>query len=513
MLFHSGKTSTRVNGSAIHLTGALACLLFVWFIGVNGLTTVPLANHDELRTLTHILGPTISSPEPLQETVTNVATHSKQHGPLYFVLLNLWSRIAGSDLFLLRLLSAYFALLSLAAVYRFARLSRDGGLALAAMFVLSVNSLFLFYSRELRMYTLLPLLVAWIFGCYWRLLATSERMNWWAWLSLAIGCGLILYVHYFGIFALAAVGTYHLLFAPKNRRWVSIAFAIVGGGLLFLPWAPTVIKGFEGFSLKSMSGMSAFESLLSLGNVYSNDFWILPLAALIIVIWHRRQLDKPGRFILIVTFLAIVILLLANELKPILIPRRLRYMLLLAPLMGSALAIAWRIVPRRAPIQLLLAVAWITAFITYSQNAESYIATKRKSLETLHAPPYYALAYHPEIEVEPAEVVLSLHPSRKITWITGDYYQKLINPANLVHIYYDGGGRLTIQTTRQPIDALDSFVSRYGRFWLLYDPLETNERSMGDIFGWARQYYRSCGRVLEKEDAVVERFVRDSDPC
>lgn len=493
--------------------GALACLLFVWFFGTRDLTTVPLANHDELRTLTHIFGPTISSPQPLQETVTSVATHSEQHGPLYFLLLNLWSRLVGSDLFLLRLLSAYFALLSLAAVYRFARLSRDGGLALAAMFIVSINSLFLFFSRELRMYTLLPLLVAWIVGCYWRLLETSERMTWWAWLSLAVSCGLILYVHYFGIFAIAAVGMYHLLFVPKNRRWVSVSFAFVGGGLLFLPWAPTVVKGFEGFSSKSISGMNAFESLLSLGHVYSNDFWILPLAALIIIVWHRKQLDEPQRFLLILTFLAIAVMLLANEIKPILIPKRLRYMLLLAPLLGGALAIAWNFLPRRAPVQFLLAAVWILSFFMYSQNENSYIASKRKSLESLYAPPFYTLVYHPSIEVRPTESVLSLHPSRKITWITGDYYQKLIKPSNLVHIYYDGGGRLTIQTTGQSISSLDEFVSRHAAFWLLYDPQETDERSMGDIFWWTRNYYRSCGKYLEETDAVVERYVRDSDPC
>jgi len=182
-------------------------------------------------------------------------------------------------------------------------------------------------------------------------------------------------------------------------------------------------------------------------------------------------------------------------------------------LLGSALAIAWHFLPRRAPAQFLLAAVWILSFFTYSQSENSYIASKRKSLESLYAPPFYTLVYHPNIEVRPTESVLSLHPSRKITWITGDYYQKLIKPSNLVHIYYDGGRRLTIQTTGQPIGSLDEFVSRHAAFWLLYDPQETDERSMGDIFWWARNYYRSCGRYLEETHAVVERYVRDSDPC
>ncbi len=514
MRFHNNSSSRRLIGSYLHLLVALACLLFAWHFGTEGLTRVPLANHDELRTLSHIFGRSVSIPQALQETVTNVAMNSEQHGPLYFILLNIWSRVAGSDLFVLRLLSAYFALLSLAAIYRLARIvSHHHALALAAVFIVSLNSLFLFYSRELRMYTLLPFLAAWIIWCYWRLLDATERMNWRTGLLLALSCGLILYLHYFGIFILAAIALYHLLFAREHRHWIHITLALIGGGLLFLPWAPTVLMGLEGFSNKSFSGMNALESLLSLANVYSNDFWILPLGALIIVAWNRKRLDKPQRFVSMLTFLLIAILLLSNEIKPILIPRRLRYMLLLAPLLGCVLATAWSFLPKRAPVQILLAGVWIISFVTYAQNENSYIATKRKNLESLHAPPFYALLYSPNIQVQPTESVLSLHPSRKITWITGDYYQKLIKPSNLVHIYYDGGGRLTLQTTRQPLSSLDDFVSKYAAFWLLYDPQETDERSMGDIFWWARNYYRSCGRYLAETDVIVERYVRDSDPC
>ena len=479
MRFHNGSSSGRLIGSCLHLLAALACLLFAWHFGTTGLTRVPLANHDELRTLSHIFGRSVNTPQSLQETITNVVSTSEQHGPLYFILLNVWSRVAGSDLFILRLLSTYFALLSLAAIYRLARISRLRHQALAALFIVSLNALFLFYSRELRMYTLLPFLVVWIVWCYWRLLETTERVNWWTWLSLALSCGLILYVHYFGIFILAAVAMYHLLFVRKNRRWIHITLALIGGGLLFLPWLPTVLKGLEGFSNKSFVGMNGLESLVSFGLVYGNEVWILPLASLIVIIWHRRVLGKPQRFILILTFLALAILLLTNEIKPILLSRRLRYTLLLAPLLGASFAIAWSFVSKRTPIRLLLAGVWIMAFFIYSQNEHSYIATKRKSLEALHAPPFHTLVYRPNIEVGPTESVLSLHPSRKITWITGDYYQKLINPANLVHLYYDGGGKLTIQTTTNPLDSLEKFVSKYAVFWMLYDPQETDEQSMG----------------------------------
>ena len=173
--------SNRISCQQLALV--IACLIFVYFMAVNGLKGVPLANHDELRTLTHIFGGSISTPQSLQATVANVAQHSEQHGPLYFILLNVWATFTGGSLLFLRLLSTFFALLSLAATYRLAWLTRERHLALAAVFILTINWLFLFYARELRMYTLLPCLVAWIVWSYWRLIETFGRISWRTWLS------------------------------------------------------------------------------------------------------------------------------------------------------------------------------------------------------------------------------------------------------------------------------------------------------------------------------------------
>ena len=490
-----------------------ACLLFVWFMSVNGLTRVPLANHDEAQTLRHIFGNSLNTPQPLQKTVTSVAEFSSQHGPLYFILLNVWSTFAGGGLFSLRLLPIFAAVLSLAVVHRLAWLSRDRHIALAAVFILAVNWLFLFQSRELRMYTLLPCLTAWIVLSYWRLLKADGRRFRWIWLSFAASTGLILYLHYFGIFVLAAIGAFHLLFVPKNRSWIHIAIALIVGAMSFIPWLPTVFGGLEGFSNKSLIGMSALESLTSIANVYANDFWFIPIGCMLLIIWRRKRLDKPQRFILILTVLMIAITLLANEARSLIVLGRLRYLLVFAPCIVSTFAIGWSLLPKLARIHLLVVCVWVIAFFIYLQNDESYIATKRKTLAIRSTPPYYSLVHQPDIEIKHSQPILSLHPSKKIAWISGDYYQKLIEPANLVHLYYDGGGLLTIQTTKRQLDSLDSFVSVYGAFWLVYNPQETSEQSMKDIFHWVRNYYQNCGRYLDDVHAVAERYVRDSDTC
>ena len=40
-----------------------------------------------------------------------------------------------------------------------------------------------------------------------------------------------------------------------------------------------------------------------------------------------------------------------------------------------------------------------------------------------------------------------------------------------------------------------------------------NPQTMGGVFQWMHNYYRSCGRTVDNANEVIERFVRDSDPC
>lgn len=498
------------------LMAVVCCLVFVYFMGISNLKSVPLANHDENRTLIHVLSPSLDSPQSLQAIIASVANHSEQHGPMYFVLLNVWSRLTGDDLFTLRLLSTYFGLLTIVMVYRLAMLTRDGHLGLAAVFMLALNWLFLFYTRELRMYTLLPAIISLIVWSYWRLVGTSRRVSWWAWLLYVASNGLVLYVHYFGIFILAAVGVYHLLFVHKDRRWIQVTVAMIAGGMLFLPWLPTVINGLNEHTYQvnsRITTMTVSESIIKIASVYSNDFWFIPVGCVLLIVWNRKRLNELQRFLLILTFLAIAITLLANEFAPLLFSHRLRYTLVFAPIVVCSLAIGWSFVPKkRVYAQGLIIGTWVLSFVVYSQFVVLY-RNQSKTLEIANTPPYHSLVYHPGIEIAPLEPILSLHPSGRIRWITRDYYQKRINPANLVHLYYNGSGSLEIQTTKKELNSLDQFIAEYASFWLLYNPQETDSQTMSGIFQWMYNYYRSCGRIVDEPNTVIERFVRDSDPC
>ena len=267
-----------VIGQSLRTTVICTCLLFVWFMGVNGLSRVPLATHDEARTLVHVFGYSLDTPQPLDLTVASVADESAQHGPLYFVLLNVWAGLTGADLFTLRLLSVYGAVLSVAATSLLAGLTRSDKAACAAAAILALNWLFIFYARELRMYTLAPALVAWNIWCYWRVSQTNENVTRRVWLGLVVSAALMVYLHYFAFFVLVAIGAYHGLFARKGRSWFGVAVAYAIAGAVFMPWLPVVLTGFRQFSGKALSAMGTAESVASILAVYSNEAWMIAAA-------------------------------------------------------------------------------------------------------------------------------------------------------------------------------------------------------------------------------------------
>ena len=499
--------------------GIVVCFFAVFFMSVRSLRAYPLTNPDEYRTLFHIFPYSISEPQSLAATVSSLKKHSSQHGPLYFILLNMWSRAAGTDLFSLRLLSAYFAMISLASIYCLASLTRNAHLGLAALLIVAFLPLFSFYSHVLRMYTLLPFFTAWIVWSYWRLLERPKHASWhvWLWLSFAVSSGLILYVHIFGIFILAAVGIYHLLFVPKNKRWLEAPFALVAGGMLFLPWLSVVIEGLSEhtrqISIANVDNMTALEAVAALASVYSNDIWMIPAGFAMLIIWNRNHLGKLERFLLILTCLTVAVAILTNEFVPLLFAHRMRYTIIFAPLLICSLAVGWSFLPKRAYIQLPLIGIWILSFFLYAQSERFYTTINRGNNSPYLSIPFQIFVYHPDIAIEPVEPILSLDPFENVNYVTRTYYQLLLNPASLVHLYYNGADSLVIQATKKELASLDQFVANYASFWLIYNPHRANPQTMGGIFQWMHNYYRSCGRTVDNADEVIERFVRDSDPC
>ena len=204
----------------IFAVSAVLRLAFVW---------IAPAWYDENFSL-------ILSRLPLEKMLA--ATAGDVHPPLYYLLIWPLGQLH-APIWALRIPGA---LLSLASVFLFWRILEELRIPVrvqyAAMVLMAIMPIQLYYAQEARMYSLLELLV----------LATCLAMLRKNWDDFSIGCALMLYTQYYAIFYIAALGLVALI---RDSHKVTIAwegptiitkqyhkiFLSLGlAGLSFLPW-------------------------------------------------------------------------------------------------------------------------------------------------------------------------------------------------------------------------------------------------------------------------------------
>jgi hypothetical protein len=190
------------------------------------------------------------------------------HPPLYYALLHVWMRLGGDSSWWVRALSAVFSIASLPVAWvagtRVAARAgatgaarRLGGLLTAA--AVAIVPYGIRYGAEARMYALVILLVLVGYVAVDDLLAPpgrSQTRRWSPWGSAAVAAlsaGALLWTHYWSLWLLGAVGLLALwrwwragrLDEPDRAVVRRGALTVVGssvvGGVLFLPWLPTLL--------------------------------------------------------------------------------------------------------------------------------------------------------------------------------------------------------------------------------------------------------------------------------
>ncbi|MCL4490142.1 MAG: glycosyltransferase family 39 protein [Chloroflexi bacterium] len=194
--------------------------------------------------------------------------------PLYYYLLHFWMALAGDSEFAVRALSLFFGVLTIPLLYATGRRLFGAWSALAAALLGVLSPLYLWYSQEARMYTLITFLL--LLSSYSLLRAlepqggnASSVRAWWVVFALAnIGAA---YTHYFAfvviafqlVFALFAVFRAHPS-APATEQslpritshreasqWdVSritfyvkpLVLSLIAILAAFLPWAPFMVE-------------------------------------------------------------------------------------------------------------------------------------------------------------------------------------------------------------------------------------------------------------------------------
>lgn len=166
------------------------------------------------------------------------------HPPGYYLLLSLWTKLAGTSEFALRSLSAFASVITAALAFAIGRKLYGAWAGAAAAILVAINSFSIYYAQEARMYALLALWVALSFFCLLLLLEKPSRVR-------IIALGLItaagLYTQYaYALFMIAqgALAVIWWMSDSNNRKRSFIAYIIanlIGIGL-FAFWLPIAIQ-------------------------------------------------------------------------------------------------------------------------------------------------------------------------------------------------------------------------------------------------------------------------------
>jgi len=160
------------------------------------------------------------------------------HPPGYYLLLHFWAMLAGHTEFALAYFSTFFGILLIPLTCALAKILVNRPAATWAAFLVAISPYHLWYSQEVRMYTLGA--AAGLLAAYCALQAWRNRPYFWAGYSLAAIIGL--YALYYFSFLLIALNLYFLYLAlhPKldapRLKWLLGANAITL--MLYLPWLP-----------------------------------------------------------------------------------------------------------------------------------------------------------------------------------------------------------------------------------------------------------------------------------
>ncbi len=170
-------------------------------------------------------------------------TAHTEHPPFYFLLLHFWMLAAGEGEFALRFLSVLWGTLSVAVIYALGRGLLRARAALAAAAVIALSPFHVWYSQEVRGYSVLTVLA--LVGSYLFLKAMeSDRVVHWA--GFAIASVASLYTHLLSALLLAYHFAWGGVASLRDRKRVAVlAAAGIAVVIPFAPWIGAVLQQWQ----------------------------------------------------------------------------------------------------------------------------------------------------------------------------------------------------------------------------------------------------------------------------
>ena len=485
-------------------------LLMTFVFGANGLNTDTIWA-DELTSVGHMGA--FAPPFTPAQIVDSISEKSSQHMPLFFILGAGWVQLAGWSQLSLRLIGVLAGVLMIAWLYRLGSDVANRRAGVVAALLMGSSAFMIIYLHEIRMYSMFMMFAVMHTWLYWRL-AHDYQVTWLTWLLFILTTSALFYTHIFSTVLFAGLGIYHLLFVGKSRKWLMIIIGWGAGAFLFLPYVPTVIKGFTLATNKVSTfttSMSLSELMQSFVYLLTNGFPLLliPLAVLFVyAMWRSR--NRAVLHLLVVTLVMFTVLVVINERFGLVPQRRARYLLILWFPFLMLFAYGLTNIPRWKWVTAITVVIWGGAGwqLYRLPSFMDYIGTM---VIVQHYPPLQDYVTALEGKTRPQDFIVGFSKANfvnhedKHSKSVGDYY---------IETQLGIDGTFIASGLNQENTVLD-VAEKVGNYpYLLFTHNPANKPgNFEQVLGIIQRDYQACDVVLDEPELFVQRYVHQLLTC
>jgi len=351
-------------------------VLFIsFFLGLHG-TNNQTITRDEQTTLGHI-GGLSKHYMSYGDTLDSLMEYSTQHPPLYYFLTNTWGNVFGFSHHIPTMMSVFFAVLTLAVVYRIATDIAGYTAGLYSILLMATSIVFIHYSHEMRPYAVLLFHNSLFLFLYLRLSKRKKKIPLLYLISMTIITICAIYTHVSSIFLFVVVGLYHLFFVRKTIAWWQLSISIAVAGLFFLPWLTVVMSGLDDLYNRLDGNPDKFipnQDLLWLipkfwGNGHQILFFFLIVLGAISAYWNRNGARKLFFFCVTIA----LAILAFNATLEFIIKIRYAFITLIPFVIFGAMGL--KLLQHWQTGLLLFFIVWVSVGTNFQANTEFQVHT------------------------------------------------------------------------------------------------------------------------------------------
>ncbi|MCB9207166.1 MAG: glycosyltransferase family 39 protein [Ignavibacteriales bacterium] len=284
---------------------------------------------DELVTMTVVDMPTVSD-------IIKITTDADIHPPGFYIILHYWIKTFGTNDIQLKMISVLAGILSILAIYFLAKEIYGFKEGLISASLLSLSWFPIYYSQEVRTYSLLLLFSILSTLFFWRLInkfyfdSKIKKLDIFYYILCIITTS---FIHYFGLYLVGLQGVTLLSIAIVKKKYFKEFFIIyIPVIILYAIWLPSMLLQFKGgggehFSPPSLDKLFYFLKYIFNDNklvllIFFSISFLLILKMLYSLKWEIKkffnEIEFKTKFLLVWFFIPLILIFIISHLiKPV----------------------------------------------------------------------------------------------------------------------------------------------------------------------------------------------------